>query len=280
LSIKVNISKLQGNEDFVPLQNEQKKICSSYISSDDPIGNLRWKSVSNGRYERHHPVYDKNDSIVGYLTDGVANIGYTYCCLYSDRANCFFVSHVPFGMVWGNNSGESSSFISVVSATGRFKFFKQGLKYSKGSSFRFPSSWVGSELIYRFIDDGESLLCVSKLGFCVIRVYGPTLATKTLFGNEYEHQLTGAKLSPNTNILAITLCDWQYTDPIKGEEVYRNTLQIFDIKSGIKLASQDLNIATSINECQIRFNEAGDALNVKSTYTDFNEVFKLAVTSI
>ena len=260
--MKITITEADEKE-FSPSSNLKKNnFQSSILGANNPTGALRWHGVSNGRYERHHPVSDASNSVVGYLVGGVNEIGYTYCCLYSDKSRRFFVSHVPFGMVWGNSDGEKKSFISVIEEVGKFLLFRKGTKFKRTTSFDFQSKWVGSEAIYRFINDDRQLICVSGFGFCLVDVFSLALDVKILFGNEYEHTMTGAALSPNEKILAVTMCEWEFTDPVKDEEVYKNTLGLFDLKSGRMIGGLDLEFKGFVSTSKVSFSSCGSHVSL------------------
>lgn len=169
---------------------------------------------------------------------------------------------LTFGMVWGNSGGEKRSFISVIEEVGRLRLFKKGSKFQRTNSFDFPSDWVGSENTYRFINDGRQLFCATGLGFCVIDVFIPAVEVRTLFGNNYTHMMTGAILSPNEKILAVTMCEWQFTDPVKDEEVYQNSLQIFDVKNGNMIGKHELDFRGSVSSSQISFSNCGSQVSL------------------
>lgn len=274
MNIKVNISRVYNIDEFAISLRQIEKIQSSFSNDKSPIGVLRWEGVSNGRYERYHPVTDATGNTIGYMVGGIQEVGYTYCGIYSDKAQRFFISHVPFSMVWGAGAGEKKSYISTVDKVGNFWLFKKGIKFRRTNSFGFPMDWVGSEHIYRFINDGKSLLCVTGLGFCIINVFQPSLTVSTFFGNQHTHMVTAAELSQNENILAITMCEWSYTDPVKGKEIYRNSLRLFDIRNGNKIGEIDLGIEDSASRSKIDFSDCGSyvslSINEQQFFFQFN----------
>lgn len=98
MSVKVTISEVTEKIFSSGSISEGQKFQSSFLSAENPIGTLRLHGVSNGDYDWHHPVSDASNSNVGYLIGGENEIGYTYCCLYSDKSRRFFVSHVRYGL--------------------------------------------------------------------------------------------------------------------------------------------------------------------------------------
>ena len=96
---------------------------------------------------------------------------------------------------------------------------------------------------------------------------------KTLFGKDDERIASGAALSPNTRLLAVTVSEWRYSDPVAGKSIYQNTFRIYDVESGEQIGIQDLEVASSLSDLKIRFSEDGSVVSI--SYCTFNKPFKL-----
>ena len=270
MDVTIDISELPIGTNFIAPSSEIKKMDSSYKSDPDAIGNLRWEGVANGRYEDYHPIWSKDESIIGHLIHGLSSLGYTYDCLYNDRTGYFFVSHIPFRMTWDKKlkQEEKASFISIVEPVGKFWSTKKGLKYSMTKSLAFHYDWVDAALIYRLINNESSLLCVTRMGFCLIDVFHVSITYKVMA--EGYRGLTGTALSPNGRLLAVTMSEWYYNDPIKGEEIYKTTLKIYDVIHGKMLGEKDTGLKKYHYDCKIDFNDEGDMIRLVSQ--DFNKL--------
>jgi hypothetical protein len=201
---------------------------TSYQAVETAIGHLRMPGVSNGRYPSRHPIYDAQGNNVGFLADGAGTLGYTYYCVYVDRAYRFYLSHVPFGEVWGKRF--TSSYISTVSVTGGF-LFRPGRKFARTGSLELPYDWVGNELAFKLMNDQQHLLFVSQQGFCFVDTGSCRAISKTDFDG-LSHSITGFALSPKVNLLAMCFCASDGSDPLDGRPRYRSLLRIYHLDTG------------------------------------------------
>lgn len=272
MSVYIDVEKLPHNTVFGPsdgngliIENSYNKDQAFYSTGNKPIGSLRYEGVSNAQYKMRHPVYDDNGNVYGHIGGGMMDIGYTYCCLYSDKGQRFFVSHIHYQ--------GSKSYISSVEATGRYFFFSRGPKFKRTSFLTFRKEWVGQEKVFKFVDDGEKLLCITNFGLCLINVYNCEFYYNNNFGNEYAHCMTGMSLSPNNNLLAVSLCTWLFTDPVKGKEIYKNEMLIYDLTTGRKLALIDLDCEEDNHVNDISFDKTGELIRILSKHV--NVVFRL-----
>lgn len=264
MDVTIEISELPNSMDFVAPSPEIKKMYSSYRDDPNAIGNLLWEGVANGRYLDYHPIWDRDGSVIGHLVHGLSNLGYTYNCLYSDRTGYFFVSHSPFRMTWDKKlkQEDKASFISIVIPVGKFWSAKKGLKYSMTKSLAFPYDWVDAALIYRFINNESSLLCVTRLGFCIIDVFNVSI-TYNVKAEGYRG-LTSTALSPNGRLLAVTMSEGSFTDPIKNKEIYKTTLKIYDMVTCKMLGEKDTGLTEYDYDCKIDFNDEGNMVRLAS----------------
>lgn len=257
MAAKIAFIKSQSNfrGEIVTLR-EDKLFDTSYRDCNHAIGHLRFPGVSNGRYESKHPIFDLNGDKVGFLVNGAGSLGYTYHCVYVDRAECFYISHSPFG--------SSKSYISIVSENGSFLFTK-GVKFERTQTFELPGACTNI-LTFKLIEDQRYLLVLTQYGFCLIDTVYRKLASKTLFEG-MGYSVTGFALSPKVNLLAIAFCVPDYKDPLDGEYRYRNLIHIYDLEIGQSIGSHYLEINELIY-WKLAFSTDGRQLAVNSENCD------------
>jgi len=183
-----------------------------------------------------HPIFDSSGQKAGALVKGVRDIGYTYCCIYSDMGGCFFVTHVPFSAVMGG--GPRVSRLSVIDSTGDFELTGQGKKFRLMSSIDLPVDWVGSEIAFYQRNNGRQIFLLTRQGFVLVNTLNRSLIQRV----DFEAILSedSFDMSPKVGILAAAFTVFDRRDPLEGHEIYQHSLCLIDIESGKTLGSHPL----------------------------------------
>ena len=242
---------------------------TSYSGSADAIGNFRFPRVINGRYEPKQPIFDSNNNKIGFLVKGARTLGHTYNCIYVDKAQCFYLSHVPFGSV-----KRDASYISIVSSVGRFLFSRKDLKFERTQSFVLPNQWVGIGILaFKLIEEQQYLFFLTQYGFCLIDTIDKRLVSKTLF-DDISYAVSGFNLFPDGKLLAVGFSVDDYTDPSDGEQKHRNFINIYELVTG-KLISQKSLETDYRMDWKIAFSIDGRRLTARSEI--YKQTFDLEV---
>lgn len=274
----VQIHFKENNASFTPVDESSGNgwFDTSYKDASFAIGKLRMPGVSNGRYAPKHPIFDAEGNNVGFLVKGAQTLGYTYCCVFVDKANCFYILHVPFSAVWGNSP--KLSCISIVSATSEFTRGDKGMKFETIQRFALPNNYVGSgDLAFKLIDDNKYLLQLSQHGFGLIDIDYSRLLSKCEFGDA-SHSVSDFSLSPNSNLLAIIFSMDDYNDPISGAYKYKNFVRIYNLKTGELFGEKTMGNGLLAEECRdwkIKFSDDGGKIEISSK--TMKQVFELVI---
>lgn len=227
-----------GNSNAISCVQDKMLVESSFAGDTNAIGSFRLPGVANGRYESRHPIENAAGQKIGALVKGVDRIGYTYACIYSDRAGCFFIAHCPFSAVWGSRSGHDS-FISIVEATGEFTITGNGRKFEPTTTLPLPAGFVDNPEIYKTMNDGENLLYVSKKGITFLDLFRRSVASTIPF-EELAYSTVGFAISPKVNILAVAFSNHNSEDPLTGDWRYRNFVRLYLLDQGAVIGEQEL----------------------------------------
>lgn len=242
---------------------------TSYNGSADAIGDIRFPRVINGRYEPKHPIFDSNNNKIGFLVKGVQTLGHTYNCVYVNKAQSFYLSHVPYGSI-----NRDASYISIVSSVGRFLFSRKDIKFARTQSFELPNQWIGiGTLAFKLIEEQQYLFFLTQYGFCLIDTINRRLVSKTLF-DDMSYAVSGFNLSPKGKLLAVGFSVDDYHDPLDGEQKHRNFLNIYELDTGKSIGQQTLETDHRM-DWKISFSIDGRWLTVRSK--TYEQTFNLEV---
>lgn len=255
---------------FTAIKPQMKKRVSSFSDDSEAIGKLRLPGVANGRYESRHPILDASGNQVGSLIKGVQILGYTYACIYSDRAGCFFIAHCPFSAVWSTPPGHDS-YVSIVEATGHFAFSGKGTKFEPIKSLKLPKGFVNDPEIFTLMNDGRNILYVTKKGISFLDVFQRDILSATGF-DELSYSTVGFAVSPKVNILAVAFSHHNTDDPLTGDPRYRNFVRLYQLDRGAIIGEQEL-VGNQYVNWQPTFGNDGRSLKLECK--DSQHVFEL-----
>lgn len=258
--LKIKFRELE-NSNAVSFSNAKELVESSYADFHDAIGNFRLPAVANGRYKRRHPIENEVGDEVGALIKGVDRLGYTYACLYSNLARCFFIAHCPFNAVWGSPRGHDS-YISIVEPTGKFLVTGKGIKFEPTTALALPAGFVDYPIIFKTVNDGKNLLYVSKSGITFIDLRTRSIISTISFEG-LRHSYKDFALSPKVNVLAVVFSNHSNEDPLTGEWRYKNFIRLYHLEQGSLIGEQELSISEH-KEWKIHFGSDGRTLLVYS----------------
>jgi hypothetical protein len=211
--------------------NKMVWVDTSFKDAEKAIGKLRLPGVDNGRYETKHPIYDDRSERVGFLIKGWETLGYTYGCVYIDKAECFFISNVLYRATKG--------LISIVEPKGRFFFSQSDIKFQRTSTIVIPKEFISfSSLAYKVNANKNTLFSLNTYGFYLINTQRRQLNYYKTFDDLSFCDPTFT-LSDNENLLAVCFCQG-YADPLDGQTKYKNILRVYDINSGELLGEKRL----------------------------------------
>lgn len=253
-------TEIQFTETDAPFQaairpNDDERVETSFSQSPQATGELRVFQPNNGHYESRHPIQTPNGDTIGFLANGLREIGYTFACLYT--GGCFWIAHHTYV---ASVSGGGSA-VSLVDETGRF-MLKKGTKYGVIRTFGFGSNWIHDIEAFKKLDDGKHLFYLTKSGFALFDIFSREIAGQVEFASHPSHW-SGFALSPKVLTLAIVLCERGQQDPIDGEDRYRSFLRLYDLKSGSVMGETALPGDKHMH-WQVQFSENGRLLQVES----------------
>ncbi len=210
-------------------------IDTSFSQSEKAIGKLRLPGVGNGRYEKKHPILFADGSVAGHLKGAVMDIGYTWECIYVDKAGAFFLTSIPF--LYKGEGG----FISIVRETGTYKIFASGPKFEKTSSINveFGNGWHTEG--FKLFSNQSRLLVITKAGFGLVDTLGERLVYSIKFDELDHYSIQNFSISPNEKLLAISFSASDYQDPVSDEWKFKNYIKIFNLGTGEQLGNHSLD---------------------------------------
>lgn len=266
----IQIQFRESNDPFCPAERPDDRgwIDTSFSQSPRAVGRLRLLGVDNGRYESKHPILDSDGATVGFLSDGVSSLGYTWTCVYA--GNCFWITHMGFGATM--RGGEVSG-VSLVDATGTF-LFSNATKFKVVKSFGFGGSWVSNIQAFKLLDDGVYLLYLTNDGVCLFDTRAREIVAKTEF-TDIAWQWSGFALSPKVKLLAIGCSTRGDKDPLDGEYRYTNFVQIYNLETGVVVGEQALP-GDQRTQWAVDFSENGRQIKVVSDSS--THVFELTTS--
>ena len=246
-------------------------IDTSFSQSDKAVGKLRLPGVNNGRYEKKHPILYANGSVAGHLKGAVMEIGYTWECIYVDRASAFFLTSTPF--LYKGEGG----FISVIQQTGTYKLFSSGPKFERTNSINvaFGSSWHTEG--FKLLSNQERLLVLTKTGFGLVDTLGQRLIYSIMFDGADHYSIQNFSISPNEKLLAISFSASDYQDPVSDEWKFKNYIKIFELSTGEELGKHHLDSDKPL-WVKVQFSSDGKSLFLNGE--DYQRRFELVTKSM
>ncbi|WP_452597112.1 hypothetical protein [Pontimicrobium sp. MEBiC01747] len=231
---------------------------NSFAQSKKAIGELRFPSVDNGRYESEHPIMNSYGETIGSLSGARYSLGYTYSCVYVE--GCFWIAHERF-----NRGG---CYVSLIEDAGKF-FFSKKRNFKVIESFSLDGDWAEFSKAFKLIDNGKFLIYVTSIGFCLFNTKNRTIKSKVHFTRFLSPSSFNFSISPNKNLFAVIASTMRgQKDPIDNEYKYDNFLWIYDLNNGSLIGEMFSEIDKRI-KWSIHFNEIGDILRIKSDKLEY-----------
>lgn len=253
--------------DLIPERSNVNWFDTSFKSSDNAVGELRFPSASNANYESKHPIFNNHSERIGFLVKARESLGYTYKCVYNDYTNCFFISGIRGLATVGS--------ISIIEPKGRFIFSPNELKFQCVHQISLPAKLIDTFVAaYKLIHNSNTLFSLSTHGLFSIDTKTRKLNFCTIF-EEPLHERPSLNLSDDESILAIVFFRG-YQDPLSGESVIYNILQIYNMRNGDLLGEQKISSETRSEYWRITFLQNKSLISIKlgdENYC-FNMVYK------
>lgn len=220
---------------------------TSYAEAQKAIGELRFPIVSNGRYERKHPILSTSGETMGYLVGAEVDIGYTWKCVYA--GGYFWLTNQTFS----STTGGGGTNISVIADVGNILFSsKRKFRLIKTFDFK-ENSWKSPDA-FKLLDEGRQLFVLTHHGFCLFDTHYIRIESQALF-NSYPSKYDFT-ISPKVPILAVVCSFDGKKDPIDGEYQYSNAIWLYNLETGKLVGEISLN-NNEPNNWSINFSEDG-----------------------
>lgn len=255
--------------DFKPAEKRTKKewFDTSYYGNERAIGNLRFTQAYSANYNRKHPILDKEDNVVGYLSNGLKTIDYSWSCIYV--ANCFWITnkfrHTLTDSLEATLGITNPSHITLVDSVGYYPF-SSAKRFKVIKRFDFEGSplarnWTDKERAFKLLDGDKLLFYLTQEGFSLFDTYRRERISYVKF--PYPVEKFDFTLSPKVKILAIAGNTFKGKDLVDGKDRYQNYIWLYDLISGEMLGEKMLDMDTA-ERWSINFSETGRNLKVSS----------------
>lgn len=244
-----------SDDSFVPAEREKNWIDSSFSGADNPVGSYRMPAVSNGGYESKHPILDKTGNTIGFISNGAADLGYTYQCVCANDR--FWITHQTFYAM--RNHGNSR--VSIVEEK-RKSIFSSSRRFRVVKSFEFGDSWLGADpMAFKLLDSERKLLYLTQQGFCLFDTSLCSEVAKAEY-NDITYCIQDFNISPDFKFLALAVSKERETD----RNLYDNFIRLYNLKTGSKLNDIFLDVDESMG-WDINFSEDSRQLRASSRFS-------------